>query len=234
MENENQFKNQLIPIDEYGLFVDRENIIRVDSRYIAEYFKEPHKTVLKNIDAILAKNSGFTQDFRQNNFVLTTYTDYRNRKKRCYTLTRDGFIALAMKFTGKEAAHFKKIYIHKFNDMEKNVKAIMSTRQEFPLLAANIRLAYDNPKPYHYSNECNMINRIVLGMTSKQYKITHDIPSNESIRPYLSKGQIKLLNILQTVDIGLLLSVPDCCKREQFLESYVMKKYRSLATTCSD
>lgn len=32
MANENQFKNQLIPIDKYGLFVDKNDTARVDSR----------------------------------------------------------------------------------------------------------------------------------------------------------------------------------------------------------
>lgn len=223
-------KNQLIPIDEYGLFADKNDTARVDSRYVAECFEKPHKTVLRNIDAILSENSGFSPEFNQHNFVPITYTDQRNRKQRCYAITRDGFTALAMGFTGKKAAHFKEMYIRRFNEMEEHIKSLVSARQEFPLLTDNIKLAYDNPKPYHYSNECDMINRIVLGMTSKQYKIAHDIPSNESIRPYLSEDQIKLLDVLQKVDIGLLFSVPDYHKRKQLLESYVVRTNRSLIT----
>ena len=139
-------KNQLIPIDEYGLFADKNDTARVDSRYVAEYFEKPHKTVLRNIDAILSEDSGFSPEFNQHNFVPITYTDQRNRKQRCYAITRDGFTALAMGFTGKKAAHFKEMYIRRFNEMEEHIKSLVSARQEFPLLTDNIKLAYDNPE----------------------------------------------------------------------------------------
>ena len=171
-----------------------------------------------------------SEEFRLLNFEQSSYKNQQGKKQPCYCMTRDGFVFLVMGYRGKKAAHFKEMYIRRFNEMEEHIKSLVSARQEFPLLTDNIKLAYDNPKPYHYSNECDMINRIVLGMTSKQYKIAHDIPSNESIRPYLSEEQIKLLDVLQKVDIGLLFSVSDYHKRKQLLESYVVRTNRSLIT----
>lgn len=221
MEN----NNQLIPIDEYGLFADKNDTARVDSRYVAECFEKEHKNVIRDI-----RELDCSEEFRLLNFEPSYYKNQQGKKQPCYCMTRDGFVFLVMGYRGKKAAHFKEIYIRRFNEMEEHIKSLVSARQEFPLLTDNIKLAYDNPKPYHYSNECDMINRIVLGMTSKQYKIAHDIPSNESIRPYLSEEQIKLLNVLQKVDIGLLFSVSDYHKRKQLLESYVVRTNRSLAT----
>lgn len=218
-------KNQLIPIDEYGLFADKNDTARVDSRYVAECFEKRHDDVLKSI-----RNLDCSDKFRLRNFAESSYKNKQGKKQPCYCMTRDGFVFLVMGYRGKKAAHFKEMYIRRFNEMEEHIKSLVSARQEFPLLTDNIKLAYDNPKPYHYSNECDMINRIVLGMTSKQYKIAHDIPSNESIRPYLSEDQIKLLDVLQKVDIGLLFSVPDYHKRKQLLESYVVRTNRSLIT----
>lgn len=217
--------NQLIPIDEYGLFADKNDTARVDSRYVAECFEKRHDDVLKSI-----RNLDCSDEFRLRNFAESFYKNKQGKKQPCYCMTRDGFVFLVMGYRGKKAAHFKEMYIRRFNEMEGHIKSLVSARQEFPLLTDNIKLAYDNPKPYHYSNECDMINRIVLGMTSKQYKIAHDIPSNESIRPYLSEEQIKLLDILQKVDIGLLFSVSDYHKRKQLLESYVVRTNRSLTT----
>lgn len=217
--------NQLIPIYEYGLFADKNDTARVDSRYVAECFEKRHDDVLKSI-----RNLDCSDEFRLRNFAESFYKNKQWKKQPCYCMTRDGFVFLVMGYRGKKAAHFKEIYIRRFNEMEEHIKSLVSARQEFPLLTDNIKLAYDNPKPYHYSNECDMINRIVLGMTSKQYKIAHDIPSNESIRPYLSEEQIKLLDILQKVDIGLLFSVSDYHKRKQLLESYVVRTNRSLIT----
>lgn len=218
-------KNQLIPIDEYGLFADKNDTARVDSRYVAECFEKRHDDVLKSI-----RNLDCSDEFRLRNFAESSYKNKQGKKQPCYCITRDGFVFLVMGYRGKKAAHFKEMYIRRFNEMEEHIKSLVSARQEFPLLTDNIKLAYDNPKPYHYSNECDMINRIVLGMTSKQYKIAHDISSNESIRPYLSEEQIKLLDVLQKVDIGLLFSVPDYHKRKQLLESYVVRTNRSLIT----
>lgn len=218
-------KNRLIPIDEYGLFADKNDTARVDSRYVAECFEKEHKNVIRDI-----RELDCSEEFRLLNFEPSYYKNQQGKKQPCYCMTRDGFVFLVMGYRGKKAAHFKEIYIRRFNEMEEHIKSLVSARQEFPLLTDNIKLAYDNPKPYHYSNECDMINRIVLGMTSKQYKIAHDIPSNESIRPYLSEEQIKLLDVLQKVDIGLLFSVSDYHKRKQLLESYVVRTNRSLIT----
>lgn len=218
-------KNQLIPIDEYGLFADKNDTARVDSRYVAEFFEKEHKNVIRDI-----RELDCSEEFRLLNFEQSSYKNQQGKKQPCYCMTRDGFVFLVMGYRGKKAAHFKEMYIRRFNEMEEHIRSLVSARQEFPLLTDNIKLAYDNPKPYHYSNECDMINRIVLGMTSKQYKIAHDIPSNESIRPYLSEEQIKLLDVLQKVDIGLLFSVSDYHKRKQLLESYVVRTNRSLAT----
>lgn len=147
---------ELIPKDEYGIFADAHDIARVDSLYVADFFEKEHKNVLRDIDAILSPNSGFSPEFGQLNFEPTSYIDQWKRKQRCYAITRDGFTALAMGFTGKKAAQFKELYIKRFNEMEKFIKSLVSARQEFPLLTENIKLLHDKPKPYHFSNECDM------------------------------------------------------------------------------
>lgn len=44
---------EIIPKDAYGVFADNHDVALVDSRYVAQYFEKEHKTVLRNIDAIL-------------------------------------------------------------------------------------------------------------------------------------------------------------------------------------
>lgn len=205
----------LVPMDDYGIFVDKHDTARVDSRYVAELFEKHHAHVLRDIE-----NLDCSDTFRQSNFGLASYKDEQGKKRPCYTMTRDGFVFLAMGYRGKKAAHFKELYIRRFNEMESFIRTLVSARQEFPLLTENIRLINDNPKPYHYSNECDMLNRIVLGMTAKQFREAHGIEKKTSIRPYLTQEQIDLLETLQKVDIGLLLSVPDFQARKRYLEWY--------------
>lgn len=214
---------ELIPKDNYGVFADSHDTARVDSLYVAKFFEKEHKNVLRDIDAILAPNSGFSPEFGRLNFEPTSYRDQQNRKQRCYAITRDGFTALAMGFTGKKAAKFKELYIRRFNEMERFIQTLVTTRKEFPLLTENIKLLHDNPKPYHFSNECDMINRIVTGMSAKQFRQANGIEKGKSIRPYLSDTQIQLMETLQNVDVGLLVSVPDYEQRKRYLEWYKMK-----------
>lgn len=214
---------EIIPKDELGIFVDSHDTARVDSLFIASYFEKEHKVVLRNIDAIRSSDSGFSTEFGQHNFVPTSYKDQWNRKQRCFAVTRDGFTALVMGFTGKKAAHFKELYIKRFNEMEEFIKTLVSARQEFPLLTENIKLLHENPKPYHFSNECDMLNRIVLGMSAKQFRLANGIEKGKSIRPYLTKEQIDMLEILQKVDVGLLVAFPDYEERKRHLEWYKSK-----------
>ena len=68
-----------------------------------------------------------------------------------------------------------------------------------------------------------MLNRLVLGMTAKQFKEAKGLGDVKSIRPYLDAGQINMLELLQKVDIGLLVSVPDFEQRKRHLEWYMHK-----------
>lgn len=132
------------------------------------------------------------------------------------------FLISLMKNT-KPVVAFKKELVKQFYSMERFITALVTARKEFPLLTENIKLIHDNPKPYHFSNECDMINRIITGMSAKQFREAHGVPKGESIRPYLSKEQIDLMDRLQKVDIGLLLAYPDYEQRKRQLEWYVAK-----------
>ena len=80
-------------------------------------------------------------------------------------MTRDGFMLLVMSYNTKSANTVKEMYIKRFNEMESFIKTLQVARADFPKLTDNIKLAYGTDlKPWTYSNECNMINKIVLGI----------------------------------------------------------------------
>ena len=214
---------ELIPKNEYGLFADKKDIARVDSLYVAEFFEKNHKEVLRDIRNIAAPNSGLSKEFAERNFALGSYKDKQNQKRPCYYLTRDGFTILVMGYTGKKALRFKELYIRRFNEMEELIKSLVKARTEFPLLTENIKLLYEKPKPYHFSNECDMINRIVLGKSAKQFCLENNLEKGTSIRPYLTEVQINLIEKLQKVDIGLLVAFPNYEDRKRHLEWYKQK-----------
>ena len=214
---------ELIPKNEYGLFADKKDIVRVDSMYVAEFFEKNHKEVLRDIRNITTTNSGLSKEFAERNFALGSYKDKQNQKRPCYYLTRDGFTILVMGYTGKKALRFKELYIRRFNEMEELIKSLVKARTEFPLLTENIKLLHEKPKPYHFSNECDMINRIVLGKSAKQFRLENNLEKGTSIRPYLTEVQINLIEKLQKVDIGLLVAFPNYEDRKRHLEWYKQK-----------
>lgn len=130
---------------------------------------------------------------------------------------------LVMGYTGEKAMQFKEAYINRFNEMEEFIKTLTEMRQEFPLLTEQIKFMHENPKPYHFSNECDMINRLVLGISAKKFRELHGIPKGESIRPYLSAEKIRLMDRLQKIDLGLLIAFPEYEKRKQHLDAYLRK-----------
>lgn len=214
---------ELVPMNEYGIFADAKEVARVDSRYVAEVFEKRHDHVLRDIRYLLSPESGMSREFGLSNFGESSYMNSQGKKQPCYCMTRDGFTFLVMGYTGKKAAQFKEAYIKRFNEMENFIQNIRDARMEFPALTEQILLLHENPKPYHFSNECDMINRIVTGKSAKQIREENDIPKGESIRPCLTETQLDHVRKLSQLDVGLMLAMPDYDQRKRHLEWYYMK-----------
>ena len=221
---------ELIPMNEYGLMADNHCVVRVDSRSIADVFGKQHKNVLRDIEKLTESKSGLSEEFSRLNFEPISYTDQFGRKQPGYLLTRDGFTMLAMGYSGEKAMRFKEQYINRFNEMEAQLLKLQSLRDQYPLLTKAITDSHETPKPYHYSNEMDMLNRIALGMTAKQYREAHGIDKGEPIRPHLEPEELELLDVLQQVDIGLNYSMPDFQQRKHMLEWYA-KEYQEKKVT---
>ncbi|MUU07895.1 MAG: hypothetical protein EP149_09590 [Phascolarctobacterium sp.] len=208
--------NKLILNPEYGLY-EKNGQPFCDSLQVAETFKKRHDSVLRDVGNVM-KNCG--GNFELHNFVEITYKDQRNRKQPKYLLSKDGFTLLVMGYTGKKAMQFKIAYINRFNQMENFIKSLLATKEEFPAFTEAVLLAHSEPKHYHFSNEINMIYRIVLGMDAKTFREQRGIDKGASIRPYLSSDEIKLVEQLQRADIGLLVSMPMLEQRKFALTNY--------------
>lgn len=97
--------------------VENQQIV-TDSRQIAEHFEKRHDNVLRDVEGLKADVLNFEEMFMKN--VLP---DKYGRKQKVYLMNRDGFMLLAMGFTGKKALEWKLKYIKAFNDMEQQLKA---------------------------------------------------------------------------------------------------------------
>lgn len=206
----------IIPIDDDGLLVNYEHIVMLDSRFVANAFEKRHDNVIQSIEKLINDEPEFTAL----NFKVSKYKDSTGRRLPCYLMTRDGFTMLAMGFTGAKARKFKIAYIHKFNELEKKDQSLQHVREMHPMLMSAIQQAHAEPKFYHYSNEMNLLNELVLGMSAKKFKELNGI-TDSSIRPYLTPDQLQLLDKLQIVDVGLVAIYHDKEDRKRALEQWM-------------
>jgi Rha family phage regulatory protein len=186
------------------------------SRQVAETFRKRHDHVLRDIE-----NLDCSTEFKLPNFGETSYKDNMNRKQPEILMTKDGFTFLAMGYRGKKAAAFKEAYIKRFNEMDGFIKDVSTAKIEYPAFTAAVMLTHEEPKHYHFSNEVDMINRIVLGMSAKKFKQMLSIPEDTpSIRPYLEERQVNAIITLQRADIGMLVTTPNFEERKRLLADY--------------
>ena len=169
------------------------------SLQVAEEFGKLHKNVIADI-----RNLDCSDEFNRLNFQPVKYTDEKGEKRPMFLMTRDGFVFLVMGYRGSKAAAIKEAIIKRFNDMEAFIKKYILARDDYLPFTQAIKDAHDEPHSYHYSNEYDMINRIVLGCTAKQFKEQHGLGNVPSIRPFLSDNQYKTIRKLQIEDIRLL------------------------------
>lgn len=78
---------------------------------------------------------------------------------------------------------------------------------------------------FHYSNEVDMINKIVTGYTAKKLREKLGIDSNESLREYLTETQITAIGYLQRTNTTLIEEGYSFEDRKQKLTERFEKKF---------
>jgi len=124
---------------------------------------------------------------------------------------------------------FKKELVRQFFQMRRFISRLDVARLECPQLTDAIKAAHREPKPHHYINEMNMINRIVLGMSTKEFRRLHGLEKEDDTRPHMSTEQILAIVELQRADIGLLLAGLDYAARKARLQAYHGQRHFQLS-----
>lgn len=92
---------------------------------IAEHFGKSHKNILRDLRTLM---DDCPKEFGRLNFEPTPYYDSQGKKQTMYSLTRDGFMLLAMGFTGANATRLKIAFIEEFNRMEAALQGPLQAR----------------------------------------------------------------------------------------------------------
>lgn len=95
----------------------KNDTVVANSRDVAAYFDKRHADVLRAVDGLEC-----SIEFTERNFAFSAYIDSTGRELRSIDMTKDGFVFLAMGFTGPKAAAFKEAYIAQFNAMEAELR----------------------------------------------------------------------------------------------------------------
>ncbi|WGL99152.1 Rha family transcriptional regulator [Arsenophonus sp. aPb] len=175
----------------------------VTTYVIADEFGRDHFRVMNSIDSLIMSNHLGSSDFR-----ASSYISKQNKELPCYELTERGFL-IAMPFIGGNKAKDGQVRLvdsfiefRKIAEKEAKTKAERElARMEYrPMTDAIKKLKEDEgkePKHYHFSNEADMINRVVLGKSAAKFKSEHNIDKKAQLRDCLTPDQIKSITELQ-------------------------------------
>lgn len=154
---------------------------------VAEVFGKEHRDVLKAV-----RNLDCSKEFNERNFALVEYEDGKGEKRPSYTITKDGFVFLAMGFKGKKAAEFKEAYIAEFNKMESAIhqgsagdlsaiadlvvaKQLAAIRQ---VAEENVRLKHDVSFMSHFMPRGKPGELSKSGLPKNQYRRSYYVSRN--------------------------------------------------------
>lgn len=98
-------------------------IVLTTSLLVAEKFSKSHKFVLRKIDELKCSS-----EFIGANFTPIFYLDSYGREQKSYLLTEEGFMFIAMRFTGKEAVEWQEKFVGSFQSMRKELNRIREQR----------------------------------------------------------------------------------------------------------
>ena len=100
------------------------------------------------------------------------------------------------------------------------------SKLEYKPMTDAIAEAHEEIKPYHFSNESDLINRITLGMTASKFRKHHDIAKGELIRDYLSTAQLNCIIALQRANTVYIEDGIDFQIRKQKLTDLFNRKHK--------
>jgi phage regulator Rha-like protein len=114
---------------------------------------------------------GCSEEFRQRNFVQSSYLNSQNKEMPMYHMNKKGFTLLAMGYTGKEAMKFKEAYIDQFEKMEDELKKprVLSEREQ---LVAAMKLSIESAEEIAVMKE-EVEMKEVRGMVENQITLDH-------------------------------------------------------------
>lgn len=165
---------------------------------IADLVEKRHDNVKRLIEKLAENNvisyPQIEDGIKSANGVITKLYVFSGEQGK-----RDSIIVVAQlcpEFTASIVDRWQHLEKKELSKLEKKAKRT-DTKIEYKPMTNAIALDHAEPKPYHFSNEADMINRIILGTTSSKFRKENDISEKESIRDYMTVNQLDAFLSLQ-------------------------------------
>lgn len=113
------------------------------------------------------------------------------------------------------------LIIKRLKEEENRKRDRLAAKTGYLELSLAVMNDHEEVQGYHFSNEANLINRIVLGMDSKRFKEVYGV---ENIRDSMTEFQIHAIRELQEIDTALMKTGTDYQDRKDKLIGYYNTK----------
>jgi Rha family phage regulatory protein len=200
--------------------INHEERTVVSSLDIAETFGKEHRRVLQDIREI-----GCSEEFRLHNFVQSSYENSQGKQQPMFLVTRDGFVLLAMGYTGELAMRFKEAYIKQFNAMESALRGKLIEREKGiavrQALTKALQQSAENERMHGhaYSTYTNVIYKVLFGMNAAQLREKYQIKASDNLRDCFTQEELRAIQSMECLVSGLV----DCGWEYTAVKDFIAK-----------
>lgn len=200
--------------------INHEERTVVSSLDIAETFGKEHRRVLQDIREI-----GCSEEFRLHNFVQSSYENSQGKQQPMFLVTRDGFVLLAMGYTGELAMRFKEAYIKQFNAMESALRGKLIEREKGiavrQALTKALQQSAENERMHGhaYSTYTNVIYKVLFGMNAAQLREKYQIKASDNLRDCFTQEELRAIQSMECLVSGLV----DCGWEYTAVKDFITK-----------
>jgi len=180
------------------------NVKSMSSLEIAELTGKEHKNVLSDIRNMFDGLGILAANFSAVRIVRGKEYEVFNLPKRETLILVSGYsVAMRAAIIDRWQELEQKELLENERKTSRQQAKLEAPLMTKALQDARARLGKESP-PHVFSNDYDMIYRIVLGLPSKKYKLENGIDDKENLRDVLSLEQIKAVESLQRLNQSML------------------------------
>jgi len=150
----------------------------------------------------------------------------------CYQLDKDQMLLIGM----RESKAVRKQVLKWLHDLSAKVDQLESRKIDRAMSSLNyinqnkmlkqVRESEGKATPpYHYSNEANLINRIIIGVSAAKYRKDNEFDANENLRDTLTTIQLESIASLESHNTSFIAAGIDYATRKKLLNKIFMRDF---------